>query len=332
MVRASEGMQSMDFRRGGGDRDSNGQKMRSFRIGEDVAQKEFEKFAAGSAGTSAQLTGDDLLENFDFEYFMIAVDTPRDQHVATRPTKKAFKKSARARQPKVTFDGELESEDALANFDIDKFLSDDPPSASKPFDNTWPIQRANEQCAEASAHALPAEVRSLALERLRQIEGHMAIRGALLSQAGEAEAQRRMELENEWLLWWEESPTGCFDDSRDYFAYEGQSSYADAWERHLSDAPSVAKGYMRQSVLQEILPTVPQPAMPLRSPLPELSQVRAREGAGRGCPNRRSHEDLTACGRSTPIAAQHRSCPHAGCEYCSTSSTGWFQHVRACAV
>lgn len=198
--------------------------------------------------------------------------------------------------------------DIMDTFDVEGFL----------YGRSRQVQ---DECTETSAHALPAELRSLALDRLRQIEGHIS--GSKASR----EAQRRTELENEWLLWWDESPTACFDDSREYFANDAQRSYAEAWESHLA-SPTLDYGprpYIANA------PDLAHGVLAPPHPLPlEQHTTSSKEKESSRCPNEKSHEDLTACGRSMPIAAQHRPCPHTGCGFCSQTSAGWFEHLRGC--
>ena len=149
--------------------------------------------------------------------------------------------------------------------------------------------------------ALPAEVRSMALERLRQLEGHLAASSVQLG-------EQQQDLEARWRQWWQESPTGCFDDSKDALSQEPPPVH-DAMERpHL------------QNVLLSHLP------IPRRATRPALVEQTM------GPTDDRNHSDLSDGRRSPPIAAQHRSCPHAGCGYCSTTSNDWFNHVKACLL
>lgn len=219
----------------------------------------------------------------------------------------------------------LDDDGELDHFDFDAFLSADWPETE---DQAHIISQGvhkqeNPQCAEASAQALPTELRTLALDRLRQIGGHFP------SSSATKETRRRAELENEWLLWWDESPTGCFDDSKDYFVDEAQRTYTEAWEKHIREPGPVHvhRPYLDGTPIPRLAaaPSVVQP-------MPQPRTIGLPEARTSTCPNRRSHEDLTACGRSTPIAAQHRPCPHAGCSFCSVSSTGWFEHLRTCAT
>ena len=256
--------------------------------------------------------------------------TMRSQHRDAGAAQKEFDDFASTRQ---SLYGNLreEGEDVLADFDMEKFLSQDP-AYTYPTKTFVPGTRAHDQCAESSAHALPTELRSLALDRLRQIGGHIAT--SLSAVSASREAQRRAELENEWLLWWDESPTACFDDSREYFFDSAQQSYAEAWEKHLEDPAriNVQKPYLNRDTvlrpLQHGSAFMKHENVQPRQP----SSSQASEEETHRCPNRKSHEDLAACRRSTPIAAQHRPCPHAGCGFCSTSSAGWFEHLRTCAV
>lgn len=217
---------------------------------------------------------------------------------------------------------EYDGEDLLEHFDLEKFMSQDLPGSWGQFSSKYlPGMRSGVQCSGSSARELPTEVRLMALDRLRQIEGHLASTSAA---AKAADAQRRVDLENEWLLWWDESPTGCFDDSRDYFADAAQKSYTEAWQKHLSDSAPMAihRPYIERS-------STPVPHPPSALPMQQQGTCGVEDDARR-CPDQKSHVDSTACGRSTPIAAQHRPCPHAGCGYCSISSAGWFEHVRFC--
>lgn len=232
-----------------------------------------------------------------------------------------------------------DGKNALAGYGIHKFLVPDPPSPlalqdRSDMETSWrnarPHSQSHQQCASSSTssstHALPTELRSLALERLRQIESHIASSTSTSnSSSAAAEAQRRSDLENEWLFWWDESPTACFDDSRGYFADEAQRTYTEAWEKHIQHADRLHTSIQTSHVANRLVGATQ--SVPVHSIQRQSSYG---EEASPRCPNRRSHEDLTACGRSTPIAAQHRPCPHPGCGYCSTSSAGWYEHMRAC--
>lgn len=216
-------------------------------------------------------------------------------------------------------DLEFKERNVPEDIDFEKFMFQAPQR-----DQSWSsprVQQDGHQCAESSTHTLPTEIQSMALDRLRQIEGHLAT-NATPSQ----EAQRRAELENEWLLWWDESPTACFDDSKDYFASDSQNVYTDAWKRHLENTSPVhiRKPYGGISGAPRLQ------AAPVRPMQQQTTPVDRRENLG--CPNRSSHEDLAASRRSMPIAAQHRPCPHTGCGFCSTSSAAWFEHMRNCTV
>lgn len=214
-------------------------------------------------------------------------------------------------------------DDVLKDFDFEAFMF----TGSEATDSAWQAESTSETHTgdTRGSHALPSELRSLALDRLRQIEGHFATGEASSSSssAEAAEAQRRADLVSEWLLWWDESPTACFDDSKDYLAHDQQRAYSEAWENHVQHKVEARSHWQKNDT-------------PILQPAPSRAIQRItfeRQGAGSSvCPNKKSHKDVAASGRSTPVAAQHRACPHAGCGYCSTTSTAWFEHVRSCAA
>lgn len=272
----------------------------------------------------------DPLDDFDFDYFLKDFDYSsmfrKGSDATTSKPKDEPGRAAYDPLNDVDFEASL-SWPTPADYDMAKDFDFDALVSKKGLDTTgsaWQTKPTSEiQTGYArGAHALPAELRSIAQDRLKQIKGHFTT-GKASAAARAAAAQRRADLKNEWLLWWDESPTACFDDSKDYLAHDPQRVYSEAWEKHMQHKVEARPHWKINNT-------------PLLQPAPSRAVQRTAgetQDAGSSlCPSKGIHQDATARGRSAPVAAQHRACPHAGCGYCSTTSTAWFEHVRSCAA